>query len=104
MVSRSWRARIGLGVGLYAALWAFTQVVGVPRVLAEVAVHHLPSNEQVKAPGQRAHCGAFAIAPFLIKADFSYYLAPLAGGAGTIYYAWVGGAAHEAFLGPQLAR
>jgi hypothetical protein len=89
---------------LYAALWAFTQVVGVPRVLAEVAVHHLPSNDRVRVPGQRAQCGAVAVAPFLIKADYSFYLAPLAGGSGTIYYAWVGGAAHEAFSGVRMAR
>jgi hypothetical protein len=85
---------------LYLGLWAVTQVLGVPQVLTGLATKHLPPPQNVRRHDQHAECDAVAIAPFVVKANYSWHLEPLLGQAGTVFYAWVPGAALEAWTPP----
>jgi len=87
-VKRSLRTAVVAG-SAYLVLWAATQIFGVPRVRAAVVAKQLPSPSEVaRAPAGRANCDAIAVAPFIVRARYSWQLQPLLGEAGTVFYGW----------------
>jgi hypothetical protein len=95
------RTRIAAGgSALYLGLWAVTQVLGAPQVLAGLAAKHLPQSQEVRRSDQHAECDAVAIAPFVVKATYSWHLERLLGQAGTVFYAWLPGAVLEVWAPP----
>ena len=72
-----------------------TQVLGVPQVLAGLAAKHFPQSQEVRRSDQHAECDAVAVAPFVVKATYSWHLERLLGQAGTVFYAWLPGAVLE---------
>jgi hypothetical protein len=96
-VKRSLRLMVVLG-SAYFVLWATTQAFGVPRVRAAVVAKRLPApSEMAHAPAGRASCDAVAVAPFVVRARYSWQLQPLLGEAGTVFYGWLGGSGFEAW-------
>jgi hypothetical protein len=95
------RTRIAAGgSALYLGLWAVTQVLGAPQVLAGLAAKHLPQSQEVGRSDQHAERDPVAIAPFVVKATYSWHLERLLGQAGTVFYAWLPGAVLEVWAPP----
>jgi hypothetical protein len=74
-------------------------------VLAGLAARHLPPPQEIRGLDQYAECDAVAIAPFVVKATYSWHLGPLMGEAGTVFSLWLAGVALEAsYLAPHALR
>ena len=96
-MKRSLRTVVVVG-SAYVLLWAATQAFGVPRVRAVVVAKRLPTpSELARAPAGRASCDAVAVAPFVVRARYSWQLQPLLGEVGTVFYGWLGGSGFEAW-------
>ena len=96
-MKRSLRTAVVAG-SAYLVLWSATQIFGVPRVRAAVEAKRLPSPSEVaRTPAGRASCDAVAVAPFVVRARYSWQLQPLLGEVGIVFYGWLGGSGFEAW-------
>ena len=85
---RRWLRLAGIIALAYVTLWGVTQVFGSPKVrLAAESTHLPPATVALRW----SECRAFAVAPFLVRADCGWRgKGALQGEGGATLYLWVG--------------
>lgn len=97
-VKRKWLWRAGLLAALYAVLWEFTHLAGMPTVYRSViaglpidasyAYTDVPGIVKSGKRGPVYFCRATACAPFVVRVDYGWQSGSRPPGGGSALYLW----------------